>query len=83
MDSKNLDPLNPLRSLPAAQALHGLHYANESLHSIDNGNRRLSNFLKSPDKVASSSAVEPPSPPTFGVNSITTFVVADLLTRRY
>ena len=33
---------------------NGLHYANERLHSIDNGNRRLSSFLKSPDKVASS-----------------------------
>ena len=39
-----------------------LHYANQRLHSIDNGSQRISNLFKSPDKVVSSSQVEPPPP---------------------
>ena len=55
-----------------------MQYANQRLHSIDNGNLRLTSILKSPDdKVASTSAIEPP--PSFEISAnIALFTAADL-----
>lgn len=49
---------------------NGLVYANERLASIDRGHQKISSFIKSPDKVSSRTAVEPPPSLDFESSSV-------------